>query len=553
MKKKIFLLTLLAFSLLLFLFIKHQPPFKIAHVLHLNIKEEPKTMDPRKGGEHYSSQMHFLFFEGLVKLYPDRSIKLAQAKSYDVSEDNLIYTFHLRDTVWSNNTPVTAYDFEYSWKDILKPDFPSMNAQLFSPIKNADKAKKGLVSLDEVGIKAIDAKTLVITLEKPTPYLLKLLAFCVFSPVNIENDRKNPNWMYDAGPNFLCNGPYSLEKWDHENQIIAKYNPKYRKTEDLHPSKIIFNVVQKDDITLEMFEKGLVDMVGDCLTSIPLEAIPALEKKWAIHRAPRTSSMVIAFNTDKAPFNHPKIRRAFGLAINRQELIGLSGNGCKKNIKTERISEAYQASISATNMIPPVLKENRNRFFFQDNDVVQAKILLEEGMNELGITKEAFNPVVLYYYPRSSITGQVMQVIQQQWLNALGILIKIERLDYKIALNKLTTGDYFMSYVFWSAMYFDPMSILERFKYKSLAKNFSNWENQEYIQLLERSFHEQGDARFQTLEKAEKIFLNEMPVIPLYHEDYIYMINPNLPFTIPLWGDRMLLPLSSKGVQSGSY
>ncbi len=404
-----------------------------------------------------------------------------------------------------------------------------MNAQLFSPIKNADKAKKGLVSLDEVGIKAIDAKTLVITLEKPTPYLLKLLAFCVFSPVNIENDRKNPNWMYDAGPNFLCNGPFLLEKWDHENQIIAKYSPNYRKTEDAHPGKIIFNVVQKDDITLEMFEKGLVDMVGDCLTSIPLEAIPALEKKWAIHRAPRTSSMVIAFNTDKVPFNHPKIRRAFGLAINREELI-------KDN--------AYLANSAAMNMISPVLKENRYRFFFQDNDFEQAKVLLEEGMAELGITKEAFNPVVLYYYPRSSITDQVMQVIQKQWLNALGILIKIERLDYKIALNKLTTGDYFMSYVFWSAMYFDPMSILERFKYKSLEKNFSNWENQEYIQLLERSFYEQADIRFQTLEKAEKIFLSEMPIIPLYHEDYIYIINPCLPFTIPLWGDRMLLPLT---------
>ena len=364
MKKKIFLLILTVFSLLLFLFTKPQPPCKTAHVLHLNIKEEPKTMDPRKGGEHYSSQMHFLFFEGLVKLYPDRSIKLAQAKSYDVSEDNLIYTFHLRDTVWSNNTPVTAYDFEQSWKDILKPDFPSMNAQLFSPIKNADAAKIGLVSLSEVGIKAIDAKTLVITLEKPTPYLLKLLAFCVFSPVNIENDRRNPNWMYDAGPNFLCNGPFLLEKWDHENQIIAKYNPNYRKTEDVHTSKIIFNVVQKDDITLEMFEKGLVDMIGDCLTSIPLEAIPALEKKWAIHRAPRTSSMIIAFNTDKAPFNHPKIRRAFGLAINREELIGLSGNGCKKHIKTERINECLSGKHKCYKYDSSCIKRKSQSIFF---------------------------------------------------------------------------------------------------------------------------------------------------------------------------------------------
>ena len=241
-------------------------------------------MDPRKGGDWYSSQMHSLFFEGLIKLYPNQCFKLAQAESYEVSEDNLIYTFRLRDTVWSNNTPVTAYDFEQSWKDILNPNFPSMNAQLFYPIKNADLAKKGLISLDEVGIKAVDAKTLVLTLERPTPYLINLLSFCVFSPVNVKNDRENPNWAHHAGPNFLCNGPFVLEKWERGDEIIAASNPHYRETEDVHPEKIIFHTVENDTTTLQMFEKGLVDIIGDSLTSIPLEAIPDLEKKWKISR-----------------------------------------------------------------------------------------------------------------------------------------------------------------------------------------------------------------------------------------------------------------------------
>ena len=148
MKKILFFLSIIVF--LTFFFIKHQNPEQSDQVLHLNMKAEPKTMDPRKGGDWYSSQMHSLFFEGLVKLYPNQSFKLAQAESYEVSDDQLIYTFHLRDTVWSNNTPVTAYDFEQSWKDILDPNFPSVNAQLFYPIKNADLAKKGVVSLDEV-------------------------------------------------------------------------------------------------------------------------------------------------------------------------------------------------------------------------------------------------------------------------------------------------------------------------------------------------------------------------------------------------------------------
>jgi len=516
-------------------------------VLRLNMRAEPKSMDPRKRGDMRSAQMRFLFFEGLVKMYPDQSVKLAQAASYEVSEDKLTYTFHLRDTVWSNNTPVTAYDFEQSWKDILRPDFPSTNAQLFSPIKNADEAKKGLVSLDEVGIKAIDAKTLVITLEKPTPYLFKLLSFCTFFPINRENDRKNPEWAYEAGPNFLCNGPFVLEKWDHENQIIAARNLKYRKTADLHPEKIIFNIVENDAVTLAMFEKGLVDVIGDALTDIPLEAIPRLEKKWTISREPRSSTILIHINTDKVPFNHPKIRRAFALAINRQELIGLFGKGVKKNISTKSINTAYQASCAATNLIPPCLKENRYRSFFKDNDVKQARILLEEGLQELGLNKEVFESVVLYYGQRAPEKNAVIQVIQQQWLQALGIFIKLECLDFSIMLDKLFCGDYSMSFMRWDEAYPDPMSILERFTYKTYGMNYSNWEHPEYIQLLDRSFYEEGDTRLQTLEQAEKLLLSEMPVIPLYHADYVYIVNPRLPFSIPLWWkDRTLLPLSAE-------
>ncbi|PWU15598.1 MAG: ABC transporter substrate-binding protein [Chlamydiae bacterium] len=527
MKKIIFFLFIIvSFA---FFFMKYQSPEQSTQVLHLNMKVEPKTMDPRKGGDLSSSQMHSLFFEGLVKVYPNQCFKLAQAESYEVSEDHLIYTFHLRDTVWSNNTPVTAYDFEQSWKDVLDPNFPSMNAQLFYPIKNADLAKKGIVSLDEVGIKAVDAKTLVITLERPTPYLINLLSFCTFSPVNIKNDRENPNWAHNTGPNFLCNGPFLLEKWEHANEIIATHNPHYRKTEDVHPEKIIFHIVENDIITLQMFEKGLVDIIGDSLTSIPLEAIPELEKKWKISREATPTTMIIAFNTDKAPFCHPKIRRAFSLSLNRQQLVD--------NI-------VYQASSIATNMISPLLKQNRNRSFFKDNDVSQAKILLEEAMTEMGITKEAFEPVVLYYQCLSSVNSKIMQTIQQQWLEALGIFIKIESLDYRVIVDKLTHGDYFMCYTLWSAMYHDPMSILERFKYKTYAKNFTNWENTEYIQLLDRSFYEQGETRFRTLEEAEELLLKDMPLIPLYHVDLVYIINPRL--NVPLWGDRFLLPMPSK-------
>ena len=520
---------------------------KTIDTLRLNMKADPKSMDPRKGGDTYSMQMQSLFFEGLVKMYPDQSFKLAQAKSYEISDDSLTYTFTLKDTVWSDGTPVTAYDFEQSWKDILNPCFPSPRSQMFSPIKNADAAKKGLVSLDQVGVKAIDAKTLVISLEKPTPYFFKLLSCCAFSPINSKNDRENPNWSYKAGPAFLCNGPYLLEEWEPGNKIIAARNPNYRKTKDLHAEKIIFNIIENDAVTLEMFKKGLVDIIGDALTDIPIESIPVLEKKWTISCQPNNCTVLISVNTDKPPFNHPKIRKAFSIAINRQELIGLYGKNVKKNITTESINVAYQAACSATNLVLPCLKENRCSSFFQDNDVTQARILLEEGLHESGITKEAFESVVLYYNNNLTERSSLVQVIQQQWLKALGISIKLECLDFKIMLDKLFNKDYSLSFLCRQAFYPDPMSVLEKYKYRNDSMNFSNWEHPEFIRLLDRSYYEQEDQRLLTLEEAERLLLNEMPVIPLYHQDYVYIINPCLPFSIPVWwGDRMLLPMSSE-------
>lgn len=506
------------------------------NMLNLNMKTQPKTFDPRKAGDVFSSQIIFSLFEGLVKQYPDGSIKLAQANSYTVSDDKLVYTFLLGDNVWSNGRPVTAYDFEQSWKDVLNPHFPTLCDYAFSPIKNAEAAKRGIVPLNQVGIRAIDEKTLVITLEHPTPYFLKLLCLPPFFAVSIEQDRKSPNWISQTGSQYVCNGPFILETFKPGNQIVLHKNPHYRKTKDKHPEKIVFNIVENDYVTLEMFKQGVVDMIGDSLTDIPLKETFELEKKWNFLSEPQPHSVFIYLNTDKHPFTYPKIRKAFGLAINRQELIGLLGKGMKKN----------HAHLSATNIVSPCLKENRYHHFFTDNDIDQANVLLKEGMTELAINKDAFKSLTLHYYSRVYGAEELVQIIQQQLAKAFGIFIKLEKLDFSIAIDKMTKGDYLMCLSSWLAFYDDPMNVLERFKHKKYTMNFSKWENPKFIKLLEKSNYEEGDKRLLTLEEAERVLINDMPVIPLYHRDYVYLMNPNLKSTVSLWGDRLLFPLSAE-------
>jgi oligopeptide transport system substrate-binding protein len=491
---------------------KKAVPERRPQTIRLNLKNEPPTLDPRKGGDLISSHMHFLLFEGLVRLNADGSIIPAQAKSFEVSEDGTVYTFFLRDALWSNGEPVTAHDFEKSWKDILDPSFPSLNAHLLYPIKNAEAVKSGRVPLSEVGILAKDPKTLIVSLEKPTPYFLDLVSFCVFFPVNRQVDKKHPDWAYNSGEYFISNGPFLLKEWKHNNEIIAIKNPTYWDATRVRPDRIHFSMIDNEMTALQMFENGKLDMVGHPLSSLPVDALPALKKKGLVKRYPSSATTVIAFNVDKTPFNNAKIRKAFAYAINRETIV-------------TNITQAGE--LPALNAVPPILKNNYNRAFFKDSDLEQAKILLEEGMKEMGITKEAFKDVV-YYYNTSDLYHQVAQAIQQQWKSAFGIEFKIESLEHKVLMDKLIKRDYNFAQNLWAAQYNDQMNILERFKFKSNVKNYPNWENSEFIQLLDDSFYVDGTKRAEILEKAEAIFLNEMPICPIYHWEATYIVQPHL-------------------------
>lgn len=480
--------------------------------VRLNLKNEPATLDPRKGGDVISSHMHFLLFEGLVRLNPDSSISPAQAQSFEISENGMVYTFIMRDAVWSNGTPITAHDFEKAWKDILDPSFPSVCSHLLYPIKNAEAAKKGLVPLTEIGIVAKDEKTLVITLEKPTPYFLDLISFCVFFPVNSQIDKEHPDWAYSAGEHFVSNGPFILKEWKHNNEIVAMRNPDYWDASRVRPDYIHFSIVDNEITALQMFENGQLDMIGEPLSPLPTDALPSLEKKGILQKYPVGGTTMITYNVDKVPFNNAKIRKAFAYAIDRESIV--------KNI-------TQMGELAALNAVPPILKNNRNHAFFKDSDKALAKTLLEEGMKELGISREKFKDCI-HYYSSSDINHKIAQAIQQQWFDVLGVQIKIENLEHKVLMDKLTKRDYFFAQSLWCAQYNDQMNILERFKHKTNVKNYPNWENPEFIRLLEASFYENGSKRAEILELAEGIFLNEMPICPIYHWDMTYIVQPHL-------------------------
>lgn len=482
-------------------------------ILRMNITREPTSMDPRRGNDLTSSALHFTLFEGLTRIDPDGRMSLAQAKSVELSDDRKTYTFHLRGTRWSDGSLVTAKDFEVSWKTSIAPNFPAFNGQLFYIIKNAEAAKKGNVSLDKVGIKAIDDATFVVELENPTPYFLDLCAFANFMPINHKIEAEHPDWANEAGPLYTTNGPFTIASWKHSNEVVFQKNPYYWEADHILLDQIRCSMVSDENTVLNMFENGEIDLLGHGITNIPIDAIKKFEESPFLHVSPSPGSTFIAFNTTRPPFNNKNIRKAFALAIDRKEIV-------------ENISQLGEDP--ATTLIPPLLTGRKQAVFYTDSDIVQAKALFEKGLQEIGILHEQF-PSVVYSYSNSSGNPKIAQALQNQWEKVFGIRVCLQNCEHKVLLDKLSAREYDMGQALYIAFYNDPIAILERFKYRLNLKNYPGWENPEYIRLLDKSAADDSPIeRERTLKAAEALIMDEMPLTALYHWRAAYLIQPNV-------------------------
>lgn len=483
------------------------------HTLRMNISREPPTMDPRKGSEWIGTAMHYMLFEGLMRLNPNGTVTPAQASSVEISDDRLTYTFHLRGAQWSDGSVVEAKDFEMAWKKIIDPDFGAASAHLLYPIKNGEMIRLGELSADQLGVSSKDEKTLVVQLEKPTPYFLELVSFSLFFPVNHKIDKEKIEWMCEAGDGFVSNGPFKLKKWKHNHEIVFEKNSHYWEAPLIDLDEVRVSMISDENTALSLYKKGELDIIGMVVSPIPTDALHYFYKEGKVksHAAPATT--IISFNTNRFPFTSKHIRKALSYAIDRSQIVS----------SITQLGEEV-----ATNLIPSCLTAGKLSSFFQDHDLARARKELALGLKELGIDKL---PPVTLEYSSSEVNNKLAQVLQQQWKTNLNIDIEIQKCEHKILLDRLSSRSYDMATCFWFAQYNDPMSIFERFKFKTNAKNYPNWENREYIRLIDQSAYDtDSEKRAETFARAEALLLEEMPLTPLYHWQTSFMISDKFGF-----------------------
>lgn len=474
----------------------------------INFSYPPFSADPRKCTDPVTITLNFMLYEGLTRLEPDGRVSYALAERVKISRDKKKYLFYLRPAMWSDGSSLTAYHFEASWKKALDPEYNCRASNLLYPILNAEKARKGECSLEEVGVKAMDDQTLLVTLEHPTPYFLELTSFCTYFPVPFHGDEvPHPN---QAGQ-ILSSGPFQITSWKNEDEIIVSKNPYYWNADNVQLDEIQISMISDEGTALNLFEKGKLDMAGGLTSTLPLDAISTLRERDTLRQRPIAGTTFCTFNVHKYPFNNVHIRRAFALAINRDKI-------------TQNLFQMFDDV--ATGPVPHVMKETVTTFF-EDHQKELARQQLQIGLDELGITKEEF-PKVTYNYFASELHRDLALALQGDWKKVLGVNVQIQALEFKSHLAKLASHDFLVAQMSWVAQFHDPMAFLERFDGKDTYRNYSGWENPHYSELLAASFYATHQGRRALLEEAEALLMEEMPLIPLYHFHAVYLKSPRL-------------------------
>ncbi|WP_371320140.1 peptide ABC transporter substrate-binding protein [Chengkuizengella axinellae] len=480
-------------------------------VFRASFASEPPSLDPGQATDTTSSTVLRGVFEGLTRVTPNGT-ELAGAESYEISDDYLTYTFTLRDHNWTNGDAVTAHDYEYAWKRVLNPEFAADYAYQLYYIKNAEAANTGEGSLDDVGVKALDDKTLEVTLENPTAYIMDLFAFTTYKPVNKKVVEANANWSNDAGELYVSNGPYKLDVWEHGNEVQLVKNEGYWDADTVQLDRIIYAVVEDEGTVLALYEDGELDWAGSPFSSLPTDALPVLKDQGLLTTQIRTGTYMYLFNVEKEPFNNKKIRQALSYAIHRQTII-------------DNVSQGEQ--IPAMGLVPANMELVKEPYF-PDNNVEQAKQLFNEALAELGYASAEDLPPIVLSHNTSEGHQKIAQAVQEQWRQAFGIEVTLENAEWGVYLDQLDAGDFQIGRYGWIGDFNDPINFLEIFK-EIGGNNKTNWHNEEYASLLDKSYSE-GDVavRTQLLKDAEAIFMDEMPVAPFYYYTFNYVYNPQI-------------------------
>ncbi len=475
-------------------------------ILRLNNDEEPTSLNPSIGFDALSWEPLNNLMEGLTRLDEDSVVGPGVAEEWEVSDDGLTYTFYLReDANWSNGDPVTAEDFVYAWKYMLDPETASEAAFLAYFIKGGEAFNSGEGSADDVAVSAIDEKTLEVVLESPTGFFLDLLTNPAFFPINHKVAEENPEWHSEADT-FVANGPFMLESWEHDKEMVFAKNAEYWDAANVKLDKVHFAMVNDTNTQYQMFESGELHTAD-----IPPELSDELIDGDNVFIGDYGGLEFYRFNITKEPFQNKKIRQAFSYAINRDDIA--------EYVVKNRVEPAY--GFVSPGFIDPSGEDFRDvNGDLVSYDPEKAKQLLEEGMEEEGYDEL---PPVVIDYNTSDLNKAVAETIQDMLKENLDIEVTLENQEWNVYAEAQINLELHFSRSSFINDYYDPVNFLESFITDSYM-NRTGWSNEEYDELIAKGKSEADEEkRWEALYEAEKLLAEESVVVPIRYYNTVVL------------------------------
>jgi oligopeptide transport system substrate-binding protein len=465
---------------------------------------EPQSLDPaRITGVTEVRTLNGLF-EGLM-VYDGKTAKGVSgvAQTYELSDDGLTYIFHLRPAKWSNGDDLTALDFEYSIKRALSPETASKYAFMAYLIKGAEDYNNGKVPANQVAVKALDAQTLVITLNSPAAYFIDVLAQPFFAPVHKATvDQYGEKWTHPE--HFVGNGAFVLDQWQPQDKIELKRNIHYWDAENVKLDRIIFYSSEDESTNYNMYKNGELDW----LIMVPPALLDDAKMNPDFKSEVYLRSNYYLLNIALKPFDDVRVRKAMAMAIDRKALV-------------DKITRA--GDIPAYQMVPNIEGYPRLASTWRD-DIQQAKILLADA----GYPDGKGFPVMTVLYNTAGTSKALSEYVQSQWKEHLGIDVILQNKEWKVYLSERQNRQYQIARAAWTGDYADPMTFLDMFLNNS-DLNDANYNNPQYDALVKQAqAMREGPDRLQLLSQAEDILINQdMAVVPIYYEALSQMIDTN--------------------------
>lgn len=512
--------------------------------INCNLGTEPKTMDPSKGTDVYAGWILTETMEGLTRLEQENGkdvVKPAGAEKWECSKDGKVWTFHLRDYNWSDGKKVTAEDFVYSVKRTLNPKTGAPYANLLYVIKNASDINSGKASLDTLGIKALDDKTLQITLESPCPYFFEITYNKTFVPQRKDIVEKyGDKYGAEANTMVYC-GPFTMKTWNHNNEVVLEKNDKYWDKKSVKLEKVNMKIIKNESAIYNSLYNGQLDYNGVSKK----EWIEKFDKTGKFNKIKgyTPSTGYIFFNTKNKIFKNANIRKAFSIGVTREDLCNVIFKGRQK---------------PAYGWVPPTVLINDKDFREEAGEPIKdlikenkdPKALLSKGLKELGMDPDPSKLTVTFL---QSGTDQwfrtYAEYLQQMYKKTLGITLKAEYVEWPVFQKKTDEGQFEIASMAMSGDYNDPNTFFDGF-ISNTAYIPTSWKNAEYDKLtIEAQKCMDLNKRLENYKKAEKILLyDEAVVAPTgfpTRNTYVYKYVKNL--MTPLFGSTELKYVYTEG------